>query len=121
MGTSGREEPPGFVTDVRWDFVAKTFGQAADRAPALAGAGVKTAWAGLYEVTPDHQAILGPIGELDGFWCAAGFSGHGFMQAPAAALLLTQLLLDHKSEIDLSSFAFERFSRGALLRELHVI
>jgi len=93
IGMSDREEPPGFVTDVNWDFLAKMFEQAAHRAPVLAGAGVKTAWAGLYESTPDHQAILGPVGELDGFWCAAGFSGHGFMQAPGAALLLTQLLL----------------------------
>src|SRR6266851_5663885 len=72
-------------------------------------------------VTPDHQAILGPIPELEGFWCAAGFSGHGFMQAPAAALLLTELLLDQKSEIDISSFAFERFARGALVKERNVI
>jgi glycine/D-amino acid oxidase-like deaminating enzyme len=121
MGMSDREEPPGYVSDVNWDFLEKMFSQAARRAPALAGAGVKTAWSGLYEVTPDHQAILGPIAELDGFWCAAGFSGHGFMQAPAAALLLTQLLLDRKSEIDISSFAFERFARGALVRERNVI
>src|SRR6266851_2031530 len=121
IGMSDREELPGYVTDVNWDFLEKMFGQAARRAPALAGAGVKTAWSGLYEVTPDHQAILGPIPELEGFWCAAGFSGHGFMQAPAAALLLTELLLDQKSEIDISSFAFERFARGALVKERNVI
>jgi len=90
-------------------------------AGALAGAGVKTAWAGLYESTPDHQAILGPVAEVEGFWCAAGFSGHGFMQAPATSLLLTQLLLDKKSEIDISSFAFERFARGALVTERNII
>src|SRR5712692_3476826 len=95
---SDREEQPGYLTDVNWDFLEKMFAQAARRAPALAGAGLKTAWSGLYEVTPDHQAILGPISELDGFWCAAGFSGHGFMQAPAAARLLTELLLDQASE-----------------------
>jgi sarcosine oxidase subunit beta len=121
MGMSDRDEPPGYLTDVNWDFLEKMFAQAARRAPALAGAGVKTAWSGLYEVTPDHQAILGPIPELEGFWCAAGFSGHGFMQAPAAALLLTELLLDQKSEIDISSFAFERFARGALVKERNVI
>jgi sarcosine oxidase subunit beta len=97
------------------------FETAATRAPALASAGMKTAWAGLYETTPDHQAILGPVPEVEGFWCAAGFSGHGFMQAPAAALLLTQLLLDKASEIDISSFAFERFARGSLVRERNVI
>jgi sarcosine oxidase subunit beta len=121
IGMSDRDESPGFSTDVNWEFLEKTFEQAARRAPALAGAGVKTAWAGLYEVTPDHQAILGPVPEVEGFWCAAGFSGHGFMQAPAAALLLTQLLLDHKSEIDISTFAFTRFAKGALVHEKNVI
>ena len=121
IGMSDREEPPGYVEDVNWEFLEKMFAQAARRAPALSAAGVKTAWAGLYEVTPDHQAILGPMPELEGFWCAAGFSGHGFMQGPAAALLLTQLLLDHNSEIDISSFAFERFARGALVKERNVI
>ena len=121
MGMSDRTEPPSFVIDVNWEFLERMFEQAARRAPALAGAGVKTAWAGLYESTPDHQAILGPIAEVEGFWCAAGFSGHGFMQAPAAALLLTQLLLDKKSEIDISSFAFERFARGSLVTERNII
>jgi sarcosine oxidase, subunit beta len=121
IGMSDRTEPSGFATEVNWEFLEKMFEQAARRAPALASAGVKTAWAGLYESTPDHQAILGPIRELEGFWCAAGFSGHGFMQAPAAALLVTQLLLDHKSEIDISPFAFERFARGALVTERNVI
>ena len=121
IGMSDREEPPGFVTDVNWDFLDKMFAQAARRAPALATAGMKTAWAGLYEVTPDHQAILGPIPELEGFWCAAGFSGHGFMQGPAAALFLSQLLLNQTSEVDISSFAFERFARGSLVKERNVI
>ena len=121
IGMSDRGDPPGYVTDVNWDFLARMFEQAARRAPALASAGVKTAWAGLYETTPDHQAILGPLPEVDGFWCAAGFSGHGFMQAPAAALLLAQLLLDHSSDIDLSPFAFSRFAQGSLVRERNVI
>jgi sarcosine oxidase subunit beta len=121
MGMSDRSEPPAYLTDVNWEFLEKVFEQVAHRAPALESAGVKTAWAGLYESTPDHQAILGPVAEVEGFWCAAGFSGHGFMQAPAASLLLTQLLLDKKSEIDISSFAFERFARGALVTERNII
>jgi sarcosine oxidase, subunit beta len=121
IGMSDRSEGPGYATEVNWDFLEKMFEQAARRAPALASAGIKTAWAGLYESTPDHQAILGPVPELEGFWCAAGFSGHGFMQAPAAALLLTQLLLDHRSEIDISPFAFGRFARGSLVLERNVI
>jgi sarcosine oxidase subunit beta len=121
LGMSDREEGPSFVTEVDWDFLERMFETAAARAPALASAGMKTAWAGLYETTPDHQAILGPLPEVEGFWCAAGYSGHGFMQAPAAALLLTQMLLDKTSEIDISSFGFERFARGSLVRERNVI
>jgi len=121
IGMSDRAEPPGYVTEVNWDFLEKMFAQAARRAPALASAGIKTAWAGLYETTPDHQAILGPVPELEGFWCAAGFSGHGFMQAPAAALLLSQLLLDGQSELDISPFAFTRFAKGSLVHEKNVI
>ena len=121
IGMSDRAQGPGYTTDVSWEFLEKMFEQAARRAPALAGAGIKTAWAGLYESTPDHQAILGPVPELEGFWVAAGFSGHGFMQAPAAALLLAQLLLDGRSEIEISPFAFTRFARGSLVRERNVI
>jgi sarcosine oxidase subunit beta len=121
LGMSDRADPPGYVTEVNWDFLAKMFEQASRRAPALASAGIKTAWAGLYETTPDHQAILGPVPEVEGFWCAAGFSGHGFMQAPAAAVLLSQLLLDQRSEIDIGPFAFTRFARGSLVRERNVI
>ena len=121
FGMTDRSEEPGFGTEVNWNFLEKMVEQASRRAPVLAGAGVKTAWAGLYESTPDHQAILGPVAELEGFWCAAGFSGHGFMQAPAAALLVTQLLMDHQSDIDISSFAFSRFARGSLVKERNVI
>ncbi len=121
LGMSDRVEPPGYLTDVSWEFLVRMFEQASRRAPALASAGIKTAWAGLYETTPDHQAILGPVPELEGFWCAAGFSGHGFMQAPAAAVLLAQLLLDHRSEIDISPFAFTRFGQGSLVHERNVI
>jgi sarcosine oxidase subunit beta len=121
IGMSDRSDPPGYVTDVNWDFLEEMFEQAARRAPDLASAGVKTAWAGLYETTPDHQAILGPVPEVEGFWCAAGFSGHGFMQAPAAALLVSQLLLDQQSEIDISPFAFTRFGKGSLVGEKNVI
>src|SRR3979409_2354683 len=57
IGMSDRAEPPGFVTDVDWEFLEKMFEQAARRAPALAGAGGKTGWAGLYASTPEHQGL----------------------------------------------------------------
>src|SRR5947208_12140828 len=75
IGMSDRAEGPGYATDVNWEFLEKMFEQAARRAPALAGAGIKTAWAGLYESTPDPQAILGQVTGAKGFCSAAGSSG----------------------------------------------
>ena len=121
IGMSDRDEASTYNTEVSWDFIAKMFEEAERRAPELAKASMRTAWAGLYETTPDHQAILGPIRGVEGLWCAAGYSGHGFMQAPAAAVLLTQQLLDGRSELDLSSFSFDRFARGELVRERNII
>jgi sarcosine oxidase subunit beta len=121
IGMSDRQEPSTFQTEVNWDFLERTVEVAAHRAPALERVGVRTAWAGLYESTPDHQAILGPVREVEGFWCACGFSGHGFMQAPAVGPVLAQLLLDGRSEVDVSAFSHDRFARGELVAERNVI
>lgn len=121
FGMSDRSEPPTFNTEVDWSFLERVVEVAAHRAPALEQAGVKTGWAGLYETTPDHQAILGPVADPEGFWCACGFSGHGFMQAPAAALVLAQMLVEGKAEVDVSALGYDRFLRGALVAERNVI
>jgi sarcosine oxidase subunit beta len=121
LGMSDRQEPSTYDTDVNWDFLERTVQAAAHRAPVLERAGIKTAWAGLYETTPDHQGILGPVRDVEGFWCACGFSGHGFMQAPAVGLVLAQLLVEGRSEVDVSAFAHERFARGELVAERNVI
>jgi sarcosine oxidase, subunit beta len=121
IGMSDRQEPSTFQTDVNWDFLERMVETAARRAPPLERAGVHTAWAGLYESTPDHQGILGPVAGVEGFWCACGFSGHGFMQAPAVGLVLAQLLVEGRSEVDVSRFGHDRFARGELVAERNVI
>jgi len=121
LGMSDRAEPASFSLEVDHDFTETVLEAAIRRVPALENAGMRTAWAGLYEVTPDHQAILGPADGIAGLWCACGFSGHGFMQAPAAGRLLAQLLVDGKSDIDLAPLAHSRFARGALLTEKNVV
>ena len=121
MGMSDRDEPPTFNTDVNWELLERAVQVASHRAPALEGASIRTAWAGLYETTPDHQAILGPVRDVEGFWCACGFSGHGFMQAPAVGLVVSELLLDGHSEVDVSAFSHDRFDRGELVAERNVV
>jgi len=121
FGMSDREEGPTFSTEVNEAFLERVIEVGLHRLPALERAGIKTAWAGLYEVTPDHQAILGQVTGVEGFWCACGFSGHGFMQAPAVGEQLAQLLTEGGSEIDLSALSHARFAAGTLASERNVI
>jgi sarcosine oxidase subunit beta len=110
MGMARREEPPAYRTDVDEQFVMEIAAAAMDRMPALEVAEISTAWAGLYEVTPDHHPIITHHAEIPGFYTCAGFSGHGFMHAPAAGEVVAQLILDGRSDIDISELGMERFS-----------
>jgi sarcosine oxidase, subunit beta len=82
----------------------------AHRFPAAAGARVARAWAGLYDMTPDAHPILGFVAE--GLYAACGFSGHGFMQAPAVGNAVAEELLEGQSALDLSPYRLERFAAG---------
>ncbi|EST19050.1 NAD(P)/FAD-dependent oxidoreductase [Streptomyces roseochromogenus] len=92
------------------------------RAPALAEMRTCDGWAGLYEVTPDHNALIGRSGELPNFLYAAGFSGHGFLQAPAVGEVVRDLYLERKPFTDISPLSADRFRPGAGARpEAHVV
>ena len=121
FGMGKPDERPSFDVDVDWTMLDAMAGVIERRAPRLGTAGIQTAWAGLYEVTPDHQPILGPVGGLEGFWCACGFSGHGFQQAPAVGHLLAQLFAHEEPDVPLEIFAHGRFASGALEPERNVV
>ena len=72
-------------------------------------------------MTPDEHPILGKT-EVEGFLCACGFSGHGFMHTPMAAKLLTELILDGRSiTFPLALFTLERFRTGKLIETTHLL
>ena len=74
--------------------------------------------AGVYDVTPDHQPILGPV--ADGLLVAAGFSGHGFMIAPAVARITADALAgDHDPVLDV--LGADRFAAGRLVSEPQLV
>ena len=88
------------------------------RVPVLERANIMTGWAGLYEISPDHHAIIGEFPEMKGFICANGFSGHGFMHSPAAGLAVAELIAKGKSEtIDIMPLRPSRFREGYLIHE----
>lgn len=114
-------EVPSFDTGIDWGALDTIAEVVERRAPRLGTAGIRAAWAGLYEMTPDHQPILGPVDDLDGFWCACGFSGHGFQQAPAVGHLLAQWFTGEQPDISLDIFAHRRFTTGVVEPERNVI
>jgi glycine/D-amino acid oxidase-like deaminating enzyme len=85
------------------------------RHPEMRVRSVKSGWAGLYEMTPDHNALIGEHPDVPGFVVAAGFSGHGLMMAPATGLAVAELIANGRATtFDVSPLAVDRFARGAL-------
>lgn len=121
LGMTDPAEPESFRTDVDWDFLDHMVEHATHRFPALEEAEIMTGWAGLYEVTPDNQGIVGESVQAAGFWLGCGFSGHGFMQAPAVGELLADAITGSAPAFDISSLRPERFSEGAMVQESAVI
>jgi sarcosine oxidase subunit beta len=118
------QETTGFKTDFDPAFVEKILTHAAYRVPALAEAQVnpRRAWAGLYEMTPDHHAIIGKATNIEGLYFANGFSGHGVMHSPASGRITADLILQgHSDLIDASQLSIDRFAEGRLLEETAVL
>jgi sarcosine oxidase subunit beta len=117
-------ETPGFKTEFDPTFIEKILTRAASRVPCLAEAEVnpRRAWAGLYEMTPDHHAIIGPAPNVKGLYFVNGFSGHGVMHSPASGHIAADLILDRHSDlIEAAQLSIERFAEGKLLEETAVL
>ena len=114
--------PDAFKLSVNQDFWSTTLlQQIRHRCPSLEHVKIDQVWSGLYEMTPDEHPILGKT-EVEGFLCACGFSGHGFMHAPFAAKLLSELVLDGaSSSYPIEPFALERFRTGQLLNTTRLL
>jgi sarcosine oxidase subunit beta len=119
MGEPG--ESPTFDTTVQWDFLPKVVDVAVRRLPALRDASISHAWAGLYEVTPDANPLIGRAPAVEGLYLIAGFSGHGFQHSPAAGRILADIITGRDPGLDLAPFAPDRFSRTGTTGERYVV
>jgi len=73
-------------------------------------------------MTPDRHPIIGPAADPAGLYLACGFSGHGFQQAPIVGKLLAEMIVEGEARsVDVSGLSLERFARGDLVREGHVV
>ncbi len=121
FGMGDPHETSTFDMTVQWDFLPQVIDVAVRRLPALAEASVSHAWAGLYEVTPDGNPIIGHAHGVGGLFLINGFSGHGFQHSPAAGRLLADVIAGRDPRFDLTPFAVERFVTGAVSGERYLV
>jgi sarcosine oxidase subunit beta len=112
-GMSKHDEPPGFDTSVDEAWREVHVAAAMERLPLLAESAIAHEWAGLYEVTPDHQAIIGKLPALENLYACTGFSGHGLMHGPAAGLVVAEEILDGAAHtVDIAPLRWRTFGAG---------
>jgi sarcosine oxidase subunit beta len=123
LGMSWTGEEPGFREDRDDAWLPDLTEVIERRAPALLDVGIATGWAGLYEVTPDHNALLGEAATTAGgrFLYATGFSGHGFLQGPAVGEILRDLYLGREPFVDVTPLSAGRFAAGSLRPERAIV
>lgn len=122
LGMSDPDQEPGFHLDYSPDWLPRLGAAITARAPRLLDVGLRPGWAGLYEDTPDHNALLGRAEDPVNFLYATGFSGHGFLQAPAAGEVMRDLCLGRAPFLDVRPLRADRFTSGACPRpETHIV
>ncbi len=121
FGMGDPDETPTFDTTVQWDFLPQVIDVAVQRLPALADASISHAWAGLYEVTPDANPIIGPASGVDGLYLINGFSGHGFQHSPAAGRILADVIAERDPRFDLTPFDLRRFATSGVAGERYFV
>jgi sarcosine oxidase subunit beta len=113
LGMSDPDEHPGFATDTHDRWIPRLGEAMRRRAPALLDLRRTGGWAGLYEITPDHNALIGEAASVSRFLYATGFSGHGFLQGPAVGEVVRDLYLGHVPFVDVSPLSAGRFAADA--------
>ncbi|WP_062644149.1 NAD(P)/FAD-dependent oxidoreductase [Streptomyces maremycinicus] len=113
VGMSDPDERPGFATDTHDRWIPRLAAAMERRAPALLDLRRTGGWAGLYEVTPDHNALIGEASSVSRFLYATGFSGHGFLQGPAVGEVVRDLCLGRVPFVDVTPLSADRFAADA--------
>lgn len=127
-GISNEAVPEGIDMDASHRFLG-LYAKAMVRAcPILGGVKVLRQWAGCYDLTPDANPVVGAVDEIEGFYQASGFMGHGFMMAPVMGRLLAQYIAaggEHAAEVPeralFDRWNLRRFKEGRLLSEAMII
>ncbi|PKP55358.1 FAD-dependent oxidoreductase [Candidatus Atribacteria bacterium HGW-Atribacteria-1] len=121
MGCGDPNEPKGYDIGASWQFAREIAQKMTTIVPLLKEVSMIRQWAGLYNMSPDAQPILGEHPQVEGFYMAIGFSGHGFMLAPVTSKLIAELILEGKTSLPIDKLDIGRFERGELIIEPSVV
>jgi sarcosine oxidase, subunit beta len=121
MGRGDPYEPKEFNIKSSWSFLEEMAETCCTLLPLLKKLNVVRQWSGLYEITPDRQPIYGAVKEVEGFYLACGFSGHGFMFGPATGIVMAETILGQSTTLPIASLDKERFARGEEVWEPSVV
>jgi sarcosine oxidase, subunit beta len=117
MGVVDPNEPTGVDQRSSWEFLRRTATLMTRKAPALADVAVIRQWAGMYDVSPDHQPLVGPTRQLDGWWQANGWSGRGMLLAPYLTELLAERFVTGVAPERLAMFDPDRFDPATAVED----
>lgn len=121
MGRGDEGEPRDLRVTSGWHFLEEMTKTITNVLPPLKNLRMIRQWAGLYNITPDRQPILGPVDEVEGFYLAVGFSGHGFMFGPATGVLIAESILGEENTLPIDMLHLNRFEKGELIFEPSVV
>ncbi|MCL2841045.1 MAG: FAD-binding oxidoreductase [Defluviitaleaceae bacterium] len=121
MGRTCPDQPNDLRITADSSFLEAMAKTITDVLPSLKNLRILRQWAGLYNMSPDKHPIYDQIPQLPGFYLAAGFSGHGFMMAPATGLSMAELILGLEPTLPWKQLGFNRFQSGELLLESSVV
>lgn len=121
VGMSNQDEEPGFSLEHTDEWLEQVVEAAGRRVPVLEEVGMASRWAGLYEVTPDHNALIGEAEGVSRFLYATGFSGHGFLQGPAVGQVMADLVAGNTPVVDVSALHGRRFEGAGLRPEFNIV
>jgi sarcosine oxidase subunit beta len=121
LGMSDPDQAPGFDREYTEEWLPALRRSAARCAPSLADVRLTDGWAGLYEMTPDHNALIGESRSVGRFLYATGFSGHGFCQAPATGEVIRDLVRGERPFVDVTPLRAERFAERAPIVEANIV
>ncbi len=120
IGRGDPNEQPGHSVRSTWQFLDEMAKTVNELLPPLANLRVVRTWGGSYNMSPDRQPIISGT-DVNGFYVAAGFSGHGFMFAPMTGKIMTKLINNEPEDDIMAYLSLKRFDQNEQMTIEHSV